>query len=369
MIPGSALTPDPSTAPLRGTVEGRVDAGGVLFGGAGSLLLVARQARGLGGRGRLAGGASGRLSLEGADPMLLSLIRRWSVLVALAVVVALAPLSPSSVTLAAPAELAPPQARPTTSFEAWFEVEQPPPSPFEAVQLVVDFPVGARVARHVHGGPGYITMLDNEMTMWIGADPGQTFPAGASFVEPYRVVAEGANLSPAQSSLLVTYLIPVGAAVTTLEQAGAGPVGQLPPGAVSRFESRMRIDEAPARYKVGQMLRTYELGASAADRGLGRGNGADGCPPAELHGRSDLDRDAGAGLALRQPGEWPGGCGYLDDGAGGVAGAGLLMGTRVRAEACGQVTGRDVVQAGWLSGGRSRGPARRARRRARSTPM
>lgn len=151
---------------------------------------------------------------------------------------------------------------PTTSFETSFEVEQPPTVPFEAVQLVVDFPVGSRVARHVHSGPGYITMLNGEMTMWIGATPATAYAAGASFVEPFRVVTEGANLGPAPASLLVTYLIPVGSAVTTLEGASALPASQLPPGAVSRFESRMRFETAPPGcYKVVQVLQTFEPGA------------------------------------------------------------------------------------------------------------
>jgi hypothetical protein len=64
----------------------------------------------------------------------------------------------------------------------------------------------------------------------------------------------------------VTYLLPVGAPVTTVvpsdpsAQAAALPPGQLPPGAVPRFESRMRFESAPARYKVGQMLKTYGTG-------------------------------------------------------------------------------------------------------------
>jgi quercetin dioxygenase-like cupin family protein len=192
--------------------------------------------------------------------MIVSLVRRWSVLVALAVAVALAPLSPSPVILAAPTAQAQTQPRPTSSFEAWFAVEQPPTVPFEAVQLVVDFPVGSGVARHFHGGPAYITMLEGEMTMSIGNGAFRTYPAGESFVEPYEVVAEGSNPSAAPASLLVTYLLPVGAAVTTLEQSTA-LAGPLPPGAVPRFESRMRIDQAPGKYKVGQMMLTYAPGA------------------------------------------------------------------------------------------------------------
>ena len=146
-----------------------------------------------------------------------------AIALALAVAVSTVGISPP-VSAAAVAQQA---AGPTTSFETWFDVEQPPTVPFEAVQLVVDFPVGSRVARHIHGGPGYITMLDGAMTMGIGADPMRAYAAGESFVEPFRVVAEGANLTPAPASLLVTYLIPVGSAVTTLEGASALPAGRF----------------------------------------------------------------------------------------------------------------------------------------------
>ena len=86
-------------------------------------------------------------------------------------------------------------------------------------------------------------------------------------MEPFKLVAEGANLTAAPASVLVTYLLPVGAAVTIVvpsdpaAQVTALPPGQLPPGAVPRFESRMRLDSAPAGYRLGQMLRTYAPGA------------------------------------------------------------------------------------------------------------
>ena len=189
--------------------------------------------------------------------MRFSSVRRPLMAVLLALSVALFSVTVSPSTPMATAEAV---AGPSTSFEAWFDVEQPPTVPFEAVQLVVDFPVGSGVARHFHGGPAYITMLEGEMRMSIGNGELRTYPAGESFVEPYEVVAEGTNPSTAPASLLVTYLLPVGAAVTTLEQSTA-LAGPLPPGAVPRFESRMRLDQTPARYKVGQMLRTYAPGA------------------------------------------------------------------------------------------------------------
>jgi quercetin dioxygenase-like cupin family protein len=188
---------------------------------------------------------------------------RWLPLVALALAVTLLHADATAPIVAAAAE----SVRPTNTVEAWFDVEQPPTVPFEAVQMVVDFPPGARVGRHTHGGPGYITMLASDLTMWIGDTPGRTYQSGESFVEPFTIVASGANLSAEQSSVLVTYLLPVGAPVTTLEQSGpsaqspAAASGALPPGASPRFESRMRLDSAPSHYRVGQMVRTYAPGA------------------------------------------------------------------------------------------------------------
>ncbi len=191
------------------------------------------------------------------------LVRRWmtALVLAIAVAFAVAPSLPLPIAQAAVA-----QAQPTTSFEAWFEAEEHPTVPFEAVQLVVDFPVGARVGRHIHAGPGYITMTEGEMTMLIGDAPARAYGPNESFVEPGRVMAEGANLGSTPASLIVTYLIPVGEAVTTLTPAAgeapaaALPPGQLPPGAAPRFESRMRLDRAPKEYRVGHMLRTYAPG-------------------------------------------------------------------------------------------------------------
>jgi quercetin dioxygenase-like cupin family protein len=190
-------------------------------------------------------------------------LRRWLTLVMLAAAVSIvAPVVTSPARPVAALEVA----RPTTAFEAWFDVQQPPTLPMEAVQMVVDFPAGSRVGRHVHGGPGYITMIANVLTMWIGDAPMRTYSRGESFVEPFKLVAEGANLSSQQASVIVTYLLPVGAPVTTLATAGPSAptppsAGQLPPGASPRFESRMRLDTAPERYQLGQMVRTYTPGA------------------------------------------------------------------------------------------------------------
>src|SRR6185436_2791933 len=103
-----------------------------------------------------------------------------------------------------------------------------------------------------------------EITMWIGDAPAYAYAAGTSFVEPFGVVAEAANLSPTRATLLVTYLIPVGSAGSMLESASALPADQRPPGPTLRFESRMRIDEQLPSSQVGHLLQTYVTGAWTA---------------------------------------------------------------------------------------------------------
>ncbi len=76
-------------------------------------------------------------------------LHRWLMRTMLVLAITALPSIGSPATPVAAAE----QSRPVVSDEAWFEVEQPPTVPFEAVQMIVDFPAGARVGRHVHGGP------------------------------------------------------------------------------------------------------------------------------------------------------------------------------------------------------------------------
>ena len=154
--------------------------------------------------------------------------------------------------------------KPTKSFETSFQVKQPPTLPFEAVQSVVDFPVGGFVARHTHGGPLYAVMTKGSITLWIDGEPERTYYEGESLEEPYRNVSSAGNLGTKPASLLANYLIPVGAQLTVFEPAApsAAPTSSPPPpGPSSRFQSRMRLDSAPEHYMVRLFLLTYEPSA------------------------------------------------------------------------------------------------------------
>ena len=188
--------------------------------------------------------------------MRFDLVRRLisAIALALAVAVSTVGISPSS-----PLPPFPQAAGPTTSFETWFDVEQPPTVPFEAVQLVVDSR-GDRGWRGHFGGPGDITMLEGEMTMWIGDEPLRAYAAGELFVEPFgggggRESELGAG-EPAGDVPDPRRL--GGDDAGGRERAAGRPASA---GGGTRFESRMRFESAPRRYEVGHMLQTYGPGA------------------------------------------------------------------------------------------------------------
>src|SRR5215208_902514 len=89
------------------------------------------------------------------------------------------------------------------------------PVPVELVQAVLDFPPGTVVPAHVHGGAGYVTILAGELLV-EGPDGPRTYRAGDMLVEQPGQVYTAFNRTDAPASLVVTYLIPKGAHVTTM---------------------------------------------------------------------------------------------------------------------------------------------------------
>lgn len=116
-----------------------------------------------------------------------------------------------SVGVAVRAQLAP---GPVPRAEATFEPLSLP-APAELVQAVLDFPVGGGAAPHVHGGAGYVTMIAGEITLQ-GPDGVRVYRAGDSFVEQPGYVYAAVNTGGTPASLMVTYMVPKGAPVTTV---------------------------------------------------------------------------------------------------------------------------------------------------------
>lgn len=125
--------------------------------------------------------------------------------------VALVVAAAFSMAVAVGGQLAP---GPIPRAEATFEPASLP-IPAELVQAVLDFPVGGSAPPHVHGGAGYVTMIAGELTLQ-GPDGVHIYRAGDSFVEQPGYVYAAVNAGNTPASLMVTYMVPRGAPVTTV---------------------------------------------------------------------------------------------------------------------------------------------------------
>ena len=95
-----------------------------------------------------------------------------------------------------------------------------PAGPYEVAHTVLDFAPGAQTPAHTHPGQVVATVLEGELTFRTqGAE--RVYRAGESFVELPNVVGQALNLTAARTTVLGTYLLPQGAALST-------PVQEMP---------------------------------------------------------------------------------------------------------------------------------------------
>ena len=117
---------------------------------------------------------------------------------------------------------------------------EPAPDRVEETQLVIlDFAPGTWTPLHSHGGLTLVRVLEGEMTRRAhGAD--DVFQAGEGWVETPGDVHAAGNAGTAPARVLVTFLLPAGAPLTTVEGT---PSQAAPPGPTTAFQSR-RVDAA-----------------------------------------------------------------------------------------------------------------------------
>jgi quercetin dioxygenase-like cupin family protein len=102
---------------------------------------------------------------------------------------------------------------PVQQLRATYDLDDAPPEA-QVVQIILDFEPGSFTPPHTHGGPGFVTVLEGEMTRRIdGVD--ETFKAGEGWIEP-GVVHQAGNLTGAKATVLFVCLLPPGAQLTTL---------------------------------------------------------------------------------------------------------------------------------------------------------
>ena len=109
------------------------------------------------------------------------------------------------------------------------------PGRFEETQsLILDFAPGAWTPLHTHGGLTLVRVLEGEMTR-RAHDTEDLFKAGEGWIEAPGDIHAAGNAGSTPARVLVTFLLPNGAPLTTV--AGT-PTQDAPPGPTTAFQSR-----------------------------------------------------------------------------------------------------------------------------------
>jgi quercetin dioxygenase-like cupin family protein len=111
-----------------------------------------------------------------------------------------------------------------------------PAGPYEVAHAVLDFAPGAQTPPHTHPGQTVVTVLEGALTFRTGGTE-RTFGVGESFSEPGEMVGQALNTGAVRTTVLVTYLLPQGAPLSTpvpqapgLPATGAGGAPPRAPG-------------------------------------------------------------------------------------------------------------------------------------------
>lgn len=91
-----------------------------------------------------------------------------------------------------------------------------PPSEFDLVQLLMVFEPGSWTPLHTHGGHGYVTVLDGEMTVRVEGQKDSTFAAGEAWTELPGEYAEVGNAGDSPGVIAVAFLLGKGESLTTV---------------------------------------------------------------------------------------------------------------------------------------------------------
>lgn len=142
---------------------------------------------------------------------------------------------------------------PEVKFQSVFKVVNPP-ARFEMVQLVEEFGYGAWLPEHSHTGPGFATVLEGAVTV-RAQEVEQSYEAGETFVEPAGVTTEVGNVSPQRAKLMLTFLLPKGAELTTKQ---SGLPERTP---VVKYQSRIEAPQLPGLFDLNQIVVDFVPGA------------------------------------------------------------------------------------------------------------
>jgi len=86
---------------------------------------------------------------------------------------------------------------------------------YELINQVLDLPGGSGVPNHMHGGPVVVTVITGEVTL-MEAGSERVVKSGESWTESVGYVHAIANRGTSTARVVASYLIPKGAARTTI---------------------------------------------------------------------------------------------------------------------------------------------------------
>ena len=148
---------------------------------------------------------------------------------------------------------------PVTRHTTRFVGVTPPASQFEIVEQVLEFGSGAAAAFHSHGGPSFITVIEGEMTFRDLGKAGVVVKAGETHKELANQVHDASNAGPARARLVVAFLLPAGAALTTFQPGVIAP----PLGFTVLGVTRSQVTAPAATFDVVQIVQDFAPGAAA----------------------------------------------------------------------------------------------------------
>jgi quercetin dioxygenase-like cupin family protein len=106
---------------------------------------------------------------------------------------------------------------PTTAASSTLE-DQTLTEQFDLVQLVLDFAPETWTPMHTHGGRGIVTVIEGEITVRMEDGTETTYQLGDMWVEEPGAHAEVGNAGEARARVVVSFLLPEGAELTTVQE-------------------------------------------------------------------------------------------------------------------------------------------------------
>src|SRR5215831_5298640 len=146
---------------------------------------------------------------------------------------------------------------PTKLYESTIAVANPP-AQGDLIQTVLDFAPGTWTPFHRHGGQAFNLVLAGEITLREN-NTERTFKAGEGWSDTPDQVHAAGNAGAAPARLLVTFLLPKEAPLTTVQQGGSSQ--QPPPGPTKVYESKVAVANPPAQADLIQAVLDFAPGA------------------------------------------------------------------------------------------------------------